>query len=107
MCSRKSASGEIIGTDSSNRSKADKAYRDINSKRCDLLLIDHNGFPVVALEYQGSGHDIGGDAGQRDAVKRHALEQAGVRYVEIRAGTTSDEMQRIIRQLLTVAAPPA
>jgi hypothetical protein len=38
---------------------------------------------------------------------RHALEQAGVRYVEIRAGTTSDEMQRIIRQLLTVAAPPA
>jgi hypothetical protein len=30
-----------------------------------------------------------------------------VRYVEIREGTTPDEMQGIIRQLLTVAAPAA
>jgi hypothetical protein len=67
--------------------------------------------PVTVLEYQGSGHGIGGTAGQRDEIKRIALslslERAGVRYVEIGEGTTPDEMQRIIRQLRTAAAPAA
>jgi hypothetical protein len=68
----------------------------INSKRCDLLLADRRGMPVAVLEYQGSGHGIGGTAGQRDDIKRQALKRAGVRYREIHAGTTPDEMQRII-----------
>jgi hypothetical protein len=70
-----------------------------------LLLTDRRGFPVAVLEYQGSGHGIGSTAGQRDDIKRQALERAGVRYREVRVGTTPDEMQQIIRQLLTVAAP--
>jgi hypothetical protein len=56
-------------------------------------------------KYQGSGHFIDRTAGQRDDVKREALERAGVRYVEIPDGTTPDEMQRIIRHRLTVVAP--
>jgi hypothetical protein len=73
----------------------------------DLLLADRSGNPVAVLEYQGSGHGIGGTAGQRDDIKRQALERAGVRYREIADGTPQDEMQQIIRQLLTVAGPAA
>jgi hypothetical protein len=46
---------EILRTDPANGSEADDAYSAINSKRCDLLLTDRNGFPFAALEYQGSG----------------------------------------------------
>ena len=51
-------------------------------------------------EFQSAAHDIGGTAGRRDTIKRIALERAGVRYIEIAAGTSPAEMQRIIRQLL-------
>jgi Protein of unknown function (DUF2726) len=85
--------GEILHTE------ARTDYLTINSKRCDLLLTDLSGTPVAVLEYQGSGHGIGGTARQRDKVKRQALERAGVRYVEIPEGTTPDKMQQIIRQL--------
>jgi hypothetical protein len=85
--------GEVIG------SEADDAYHSINSRRCDLLLTDGNRIPIAALEYQGSGHDIDGNAEQRDEVKRQALQREGVRYVAIREGHTG-RMQQIIRQLL-------
>jgi hypothetical protein len=39
--------------------------------------------PVTVLEHQGSGHGIGGTAGQRHEIKRIALERAGVRYIEL------------------------
>jgi hypothetical protein len=95
--------GQIIHTDPANGREADNAYRAINSKRCDLLLADRNGTPIAVLEYQGSGHGIGGTAGQRDDIKRRALERAGVRYIEIHQGAAPDEMERIIRNLLTPA----
>jgi Protein of unknown function (DUF2726) len=99
--------GEIMQNDPASGSEGQDAYNAINCKRCDLLLTDRRGFPVAVLEYQGSGHGIGSTAGQHDDIKRQALERAGVRYREIREGTTPDEMQRIIRQLLTDAAPTA
>jgi Protein of unknown function (DUF2726) len=77
------------------RQRRPGAYNALNCKRCALLLADRRGFPVVALEYQGSGHGIGSTAEQRDDIKRQALERAGVRYREIREGTTPDEMQQI------------
>jgi hypothetical protein len=86
--------GEILGTE------AREDHRKINSKRCDLVLIDHNGFAVAALEYQGSGHDIDGAAEERDDVKREVLKRAGVRYRQIPKSTTPVEMQQIIRELL-------
>jgi hypothetical protein len=63
------------------------------------------GLPGRRSRISGHGHGIGSTAGQHDDIKRQALERAGVRYREIREDATPDEMQQIIRQLLTVAAP--
>jgi hypothetical protein len=93
--------GEIIHT------VADDAYWAINSKRCDLLIANRGGYPVAVLEYQGGGHNIGGTAERRDRIKRIALEKAGVRYVEIKDGTTQAEIQTAIRELLTAASRAA
>jgi hypothetical protein len=101
------ALGQIIRTTAPMEWQADHAHRAINSKRCDLLIADRNGNPVAVLEFQGSGHDIGGTAKRRDQIKRIALQRAGVRYVEIRDGATQAEIQQIIRSLLTPAASTA
>ena len=93
--------GQIIGTEGARDLEADETHRAINSKRCDLLIADRNGNPVAVLEYQGSGHDIGGTATRRDEIKRIALERAGVRFIEIKDGTTQAEIERTIRALLT------
>lgn len=93
--------GQIIRTTAPMPWQADQAYRAINSKRCDLLIADRYGNPVAVLEYQGSGHNIGGTAERRDRVKRIALEKAGVRFVEIKDGTSQAEIQQTIRELLT------
>jgi Protein of unknown function (DUF2726) len=95
--------GQIIGTDAPSQWQADQAHRAINSKRCDFLIADRYGQPIAVLEYQGSGHNLGGTAERRDRVKRIALNKAGVRFVEIRDGTGQDEMQQIIRDLLVQA----
>jgi hypothetical protein len=92
--------GEILHT------AVDDAYRAINSKRCDFLIANRRGYPVAVLEYQGSGHNIGGTAERRDRIKRIALEKAGVRYVEIKEGTTEAEIQAAIRELLTGVKSP-
>jgi len=46
------------------------------------VIIDRNGYPALAIEYQGSGH-YSAKADERDAVKRAALENAGVPVVEV------------------------
>jgi hypothetical protein len=97
------ALGQILRTEPASGPAADAAYRAINSKRCDLLLADRSGVPVAVLEYQGSGHHVGGTARQRDDIKRRALERAGIRYVEIHEGDTPAQMERIIRQVLAAA----
>lgn len=61
------------------------AFRSVNSKRADMLVVDARGLPVVAIEYQGEGH-WRGDAKGRDAVKRAALASAGVPLVEVVPG---------------------
>ena len=69
--------GEIL------RCKDADAYRCINSKRVDLLLVDENCQPRHALEYQGSGHHQGTaaarDAGQErgSSTRRHQLPRSG------------------------------
>jgi hypothetical protein len=57
--------GEIL------RSADPDAYRCINSKRVDLLLVDSNCRPRHVIEYQGGAHHQGA-AAARDAVKRRA-----------------------------------
>lgn len=97
------ALGQILRTDPASGAAADAAYRAINSKRCDLVLTDRSGLPFAVLEFQGSGHYVGGTARQRDDIKRRALERAGIHYVEIHEGDTPEQMQRIIRKVLAAA----
>lgn len=68
--------GEIL------RTPEKAAFWAINSKRVDLLLVSAKGFPLAAIEYQGEGH-YQGTAYARDAVKKAALQRAGVAYIEI------------------------
>lgn len=77
-----------------------EAYRCINSKRVDLLLVDETCRPRHAIEYQGGGHHQGA-AAARDAVKKEALRRAGIGYHEVVAGhTTPSELRRLVEKLL-------
>ncbi len=86
--------GEIL------RSKDADAYRCINSKRVDLLLVDGNCRPRHAIEYQGGAH-YRNAAAARDAVKKEALRRAGIGYNEVVAGqTTPSELRRLVEKLV-------
>jgi len=86
--------GEFLSTDDAD------AYRCINSKRVDLLLMDDECRARHALEYQGTGHHQG-SAAARDAVKKEALRKAGVGYHEVVSGhTTPSDLQRLIEKLV-------
>jgi hypothetical protein len=86
--------GEIL------RSKDADAYRCINSKRVDLLLMDGDCQPRHAIEYQGGAHHQG-TAAARDAVKKEALRRAGIGYHEVVAGhTTPAELRRLVERLV-------
>lgn len=84
------------------------AFRAINSKRVDMLIVDRAGMPVQAVEYQGSGHHLG-PAAVRDAVKKEALRRAGIGYAEIMAGDGRDDVAMLVRKLAErhAACPPA
>jgi hypothetical protein len=71
----------------------------INSKRVDILVIDREGWPLLAIEYQGDGH-YQGTAAARDAVKREALRRAGIGYLEIFPGESEDQTRRHLRDAL-------
>jgi hypothetical protein len=75
------------------------AFRSINSKRVDILVVDPGGWPVLAAEYQGSGH-YQGTAAARDAIKKEALRKAGVPYVEILADDSDDQIRSRVRERL-------
>jgi len=85
--------GEIL------KSKNENAFRSINSKRVDILIIDRGGWPYLAVEYHGDGH-YQGTAAARDAVKKEALRKAGVRYMEFCATDTDDKIKACLREHL-------
>ena len=78
--------GGIIASSSTSGSEEarDLAFRSINSKRLDFLVIDHSGMPAWVVEYQGHGH-YQNRAFMRDAVKRQAVRKVGVPFLEIPA----------------------
>jgi hypothetical protein len=78
--------------------KEDEAFRCINSKRVDLLLIDREWRPIHAIEYQGRAHHQG-TAAARDATKKEALRRAGIGFLEIVPGDTPAELRRFIEKL--------
>jgi hypothetical protein len=78
---------------------ADLAYRSINSKRSDFVIVDRFGMAVLAVEYQGHGH-YQGNAVQRDAVKREAFRSANVAFLEVPADFQKAEVRRVVHQIL-------
>ena len=77
--------GEVLSTPDRD------AFRAVNSKRADMLVVDARGMPVAAIEVQGAGH-YQGNARARDAVKRAALESAGVPLIEVFEETSRAEL---------------
>jgi hypothetical protein len=75
------------------------AYRSINSKRADFVIVSATGHAVLAVEYQGNGH-YQGTALMRDAVKREAFRTAGVALVEVPARFEKAEIAKQVRQIL-------
>lgn len=82
------------------------AYRAINSKRVDMLIITGAGEPLAAIEYQGKGHHQG-SAAARDAVKKEALRRAGIDYIEIKAGDRTTDLNWAIGRLAAGVGRPA
>lgn len=86
--------GEVIGSDDR------RAHSAINSKRVDILVVSAQGFPLVAIEYQGGAH-YQSSAAARDAVKKEALRKAGVEYLEVHDKHSVDERRALIRSALS------
>jgi hypothetical protein len=78
------------------------AFFAVNAKRVDFALMDEACRVRHALEYQGSGHHLTGNAAAaRDAVKKEALRKAGIGYHEVVAGhTTPAELKRLVEKLM-------
>lgn len=93
--------GEILTTKAGfwGKDAADLAYRSINSKRTDFVVIDRYGIAVLAVEYQGGGH-YQGTALLRDAVKREAFRKAGVTFLEIPARFRKDDIADQVADIL-------
>ena len=93
--------GEVLAPQTASGSKEarDLAFRSINSKRLDFLLVDAYGMPVLAVEYQGHGH-FSDRTFMHDAVKREALRKAGIRFLEIPAVYDAEDLEKDIRKAL-------
>ncbi|HAF2404719.1 TPA: DUF2726 domain-containing protein [Salmonella enterica] len=81
--------GEILKTE--NKS----AFFSINSKRVDFVIADKNNMPCAVVEYQGSGH-WQNNARKRDAIKKLACEKAGIKYFDLPATYTGNELKPLI-----------
>jgi hypothetical protein len=97
--------GEVLASDNP------EAFRAINSKRVDILIVDRGGWPLMAVEYQGEGH-YQSKAAARDAIKKEALRRAGVRYVEVVQTDLDSQIRARVREHLgwppvVTAAEPA
>ena len=79
------------------------AFAAINSKRLDFAIFDRRGLIACAIEYQGTGHYQQG-AASRDAVKREALEKAGVPMLEVFPDFTEEGLRREVGDVLRGSA---
>ncbi|RUO97552.1 DUF2726 domain-containing protein [Hyphomicrobium sp.] len=91
--------GEFLRPKPGGGAEADLAYRSINSKRADFVVVDSRGYAVLVVEYQGSGH-YQGTANLRDAVKREAFRTAGLTLLEVMPGFSKADVAARVRQAL-------
>ena len=75
------------------------AYFAVQRKVADYLIIDKFGQPIVAIEYQGTGHYLG-NAHDRDHAKRVACQMAGLPLVEVPATGLTDGQRLDLSRLL-------
>jgi Protein of unknown function (DUF2726) len=87
-------------------SASESAYFAVNSKRVDVLIVDKAGYPALAVEYQGQGHNSATSA-QRDAIKKTALEKAGVGYLEIFPRDDAEKVVEMVHERLGWNRPVA
>lgn len=91
--------GELLAATADDDALAARAFRTINAKRCDLVIVDADFVALAAIEYQGRGH-YRGDAALRDRIKRSAIGKAGIAWIEIPDGASQKEvMARLDRGL--------
>ncbi len=81
------------------RSPDRNAFRAINSKRVDIIIVDVVSVSILAIEYQGDGH-YQNNAPMRDAVKKEALRKPGVPTVEINANDMKPAIETKIQMAL-------
>lgn len=86
------AMGEFI------KSESDDAFRLINGKRVDFVIVDSTGAAVIVIEYQGAGH-YQENAIERDAIKREACRKAGIEFLEFKKNYDDLEFERVSRIL--------
>ena len=93
--------GEIIAPRCASGSDEirDLAFRSINGKRLDFLVIDRIGMPALAVEYQGHGR-YRNRAFMRDAVKREAVRKAGIRLLEVPADYDAEIVENQVGSVL-------
>ncbi len=92
------ALGEVLASDD------EAAFRAINAKRVDLLIVSAKSEPLAAIEYQGQGH-YQGTAPARDAIKKEALRKAGIRYIEITHEHGPEDVKREIDRMAWLGQP--
>ena len=91
--------GEIIRPKESSASgeECESARRSINSKCLDFLVIDHSRMPALAVQYQGycSDREL-----MFNAVKRKAIEEAGIEFLKIPACYDATSLEDDVRSKL-------
>lgn len=85
--------GQIIG------SSDEAAFRAVNSKRIDFVIVEPFGNIAVAVEYQGGGH-YQNNAVERDAIKREALRKSGTPFVEVLENDSEEWIRQKINQAM-------
>lgn len=67
--------------------------------RTDFAIIDNAGGVIAAIEFHGTGHNLG-DAHRRDETKRLILEKAGIPLLVVRHGETPSILKNRLAELL-------
>lgn len=95
------AMGAFIKTSRHHGTAAERkrAYSTYGSKRVDFLIIDPFGRPALVVEYHGSGHHQA-NASARDAVKKRALQKAGVELLEVYPHSDPHQYLQVLSHLL-------
>ncbi|HDR1021989.1 TPA: DUF2726 domain-containing protein [Pasteurella multocida] len=84
--------GEFVQSNDHN------AFKLINNKRVDFLIIDQHCKPIIVIEYQGSGH-YKNNAIERDAIKKECCRKAKIEYIEFSTNYDELDFQRISKIL--------